>query len=77
MSEAEMEHGVRLTVVPSESEAEAICGLLRVNGIRCDYREAGVGGQTFGSWWHEILVPERQLAEARELLESDGPTPPQ
>jgi hypothetical protein len=71
-----VEIGVRLTVVPSESEAEAICGLLRVNGIRCGHREAGSAAQTFGGWWHEILVPEAQLAEAREFLEPGEPERP-
>jgi len=64
-----LEIGVRLTVVPSESEAEAICGLLRVNGIECDHRSAG-HAETFGSWWHEVLVAPSQLEVARELLDS-------
>ena len=64
-----MEIGVRLTVVPSESEAEAICGLLRVNGIACSHRAAG-HVETFGSWWHEILVKADQLHEAQELMEA-------
>jgi Putative prokaryotic signal transducing protein len=72
-----MEIGVRLTVVPSESEAEAICGLLRVNGVPCGHRGADFSSQAFGGWWHEILVPEAQLAEARELIEpGDAGTPP-
>ena len=66
-----MEVGVRLTVVPSEAEAEAICGLLRVNGIACGHREADLSSQAFGGWWREVLVPEARLAEARELLASD------
>jgi hypothetical protein len=66
-----VEVGVRLTVVPSESEAEAICGLLRVNGIPCGHREADLSSQTFGGWWREVLVPEARLAEAQKLLESD------
>jgi hypothetical protein len=69
-----VEIGVRLTVVPSEAEAEVICGLLRVNGIPCGHREADSIEQ-FGGWWHEILVAEDQLDKARELLESDGATP--
>jgi hypothetical protein len=63
-----VEFGVPLTVVASESEAEAICGLLRVNGILCDHRPAGHGVETLGNWWHEVLVPARHLDEARELL---------
>lgn len=67
-----MELGVRLTVVPSEAEAEVICGLLRVNGISCGHREADSIEQ-FGGSWHEILVPENDLPAARDLIA----TPPQ
>jgi hypothetical protein len=70
-----VEIGVRLTVVPSESEAEAICGLLRVNGITCGHREVGLSAQAFGGWWHEILVPEAQLAQAREFFEPEPGEP--
>ena len=31
-----------LTVVGDELEAEALCGLLRVNGIECSYRRTDV-----------------------------------
>jgi hypothetical protein len=61
--------GVRLTVVPSLAEADVICGLLRVNGIPCNHREAD-NIEMLGGLWHEVLVPEDRLAEARELLES-------
>jgi hypothetical protein len=70
-----VEFGVRLTVVPTEGEAEVICGLLRTSGIPCRHREVELGSQTFGSWWHEVLVPEDRLAEARELVEPSD-TPP-
>jgi hypothetical protein len=70
-----VEIGARLTVVPSESEAEAICGLRRVNGIACSHLSAG-HVETFGSWWREILVAPSQLEEARELLDSGAATPP-
>jgi hypothetical protein len=69
-----MEIGVRLTVVPSESEAEAICGLLRVNGIPCGHRAADFSAHGF-DWWHEILVSEAQLEEAREFLGPGAATP--
>jgi hypothetical protein len=72
-----VEVGVRLTVVPSESEAEAICGLFRAHGIACDHRAPGHGVETFGDWWREILVAPSQLDEARALLDADAATPPQ
>jgi Putative prokaryotic signal transducing protein len=64
---------VRLTVVPDEGAAEALCGLLRSEGIDCFYRDTDVaaagtfGGTTFGGW-REILVAEDDLERARELL---------
>jgi hypothetical protein len=67
-----VEIGVRLTVVPNQGEADMICSLLRANGITCAERpaNAAIPGMTgFGSW-REILVPEDQLATARELLET-------
>jgi hypothetical protein len=72
-----VEIGVPLTVVPSEGEAAAICGLLRAHGISCGHRAAGHGVETFGDWWHEILVAPSQLEEARALLDADAATPPQ
>ena len=56
----EFDLAVRLTVVPSESEAEAVRGLLRVNGIACRQRSAG-HAEMLGSWWHEVLVAPHQL----------------
>ena len=67
-----MEAGVRLTVVPSEGEAEAICGLLRVNGIVCSRREAG-HVEMLGGWWYEVLVGPSQLDAARELIAKPPP----
>ncbi len=64
---------MRLTVVPDEGAAEALCGLLRSEGIDCFYRDtdisaAGIfGGTTFGGW-REILVDDDDLERARELL---------
>jgi Putative prokaryotic signal transducing protein len=64
---------VRLTVVPDEGAAVALCGFLRTEGIECSYRDtdssaAGIfGGTTFGGW-REILVDEDDLERARELL---------
>ena len=62
-----------MTVVPDEGAAEALCGLLRSEGIDCFYRDTDVsaagifGGTTFGGW-REILVPEEDLERARELV---------
>jgi hypothetical protein len=64
--------GVRLTVVPSLAEADVICGLLRVNGIPCNHREAD-NIEMLGGLWHEVLVPEDRLAEARDPLASTPP----
>jgi hypothetical protein len=59
--------------VPDEGEAEALCGLLRSEGIECVYRDTDVsaagifGGSTFGGW-REVLVAEDDLEQARKLL---------
>ena len=70
-----MEFGVRVTLVPTQGEAEVICGLLRANGIPCAHREVELASQTFGSWWHEVLVPKDRLAEARELVGPEDASP--
>lgn len=70
--------GVKLTVVSDEMEAEALCGMLRANGIACSYRRtdmsAGIG--TYGGGFAmagptEVLVEERQLKDAQKLLPRD------
>jgi hypothetical protein len=64
---------VRLTKVPGEPEAELLCNHLRENGFECAFRPSdetdsafegfgGLGGQ------FEVLVHERDLERARELL---------
>jgi hypothetical protein len=67
--------GATLTVVADEMEAEALCGMLRANGIACSYRRtdtsAAIG--TYGGGFAiagptEVLVAEEQLEEARKLL---------
>ena len=62
---------VRLTTVADEGEAEILCGMLRVGGIRCAHRITDLAhdeaGQAFGGW-REILVAESDLARAQELL---------
>jgi len=63
---------VVLTVVPGETEAELLCGLLRANGIECGYRDTDAidspieGFITSGP--REVLVHEADLESARALL---------
>ncbi|MEP6811956.1 MAG: DUF2007 domain-containing protein [Actinomycetota bacterium] len=69
---------VRLTVVNDEMAAEVLCGRLRASGIKCAYRKtdvaAGIG--TYGGGFSiagptEVLVDERDLDVAREMLPHD------
>jgi Putative prokaryotic signal transducing protein len=62
-----VEIGVRLTVVGTQMEADMICSLLRVNGIKCGERAADVSAEGVGGW-REVLVAEGDLEAARELL---------
>ena len=66
---------VRLTVVADELEAEALCGMLRANGVECFHRRtdpsaaiaaAGIGNTIAGPT--EVVVDERDLDAARRLL---------
>jgi hypothetical protein len=66
---------VALTVVGDEMEAEALCGLLRTNGIKCNYRrtDMSAGAGTYGGGFAiagptEVLVDQADLAAARKLL---------
>jgi hypothetical protein len=66
---------VRLTVVGDEMEAEMLCGRLRADGIRCDYRKsdtaAAVSAYSGGfamAGPTEVLVDESDLGQARKLL---------
>jgi hypothetical protein len=70
---------VTLMVVGDEMEAEAVCGLLRTNGIESAYRRtdrsAAVG--TYGGGFAiagptEVLVDEGDLDVARKLLKTIG-----
>jgi putative signal transducing protein len=66
---------VRLTVVANEVDAELVCGLLRSNGIDCDFRStdtaAGARDGAAGPVGpREILVDDADLEAARELLPS-------
>ena len=61
---------VRLVIVANEGEAEAVCGLLRSEGIRCAHRTTDLSaerGLEFGGW-REVLVSTTDEAPARELL---------
>jgi hypothetical protein len=68
----EQDQTVVLTVVPGETEAELLCGLLRANGIECGYRDTDAidspieGFITSGP--REVLVHESDLESARALL---------
>jgi Putative prokaryotic signal transducing protein len=64
-----------LTTVPNEGEAEILCTMLRVEGIRCFHRITDNlafddSGQAFGGW-REILVAESDFARAQELLSKE------
>ena len=62
----------RLVEVGSEAEASVICGFLESHGIHATYdsrNSQGVGG---GADWfgrQEILVADKDLERARELLQ--------
>jgi hypothetical protein len=66
---------VGVKVVENETEAELACGLLRSEGIECSYREPDLAADAFWAW-REIVVHERDLERARELLEADAEEPP-
>jgi hypothetical protein len=63
---------VRVTTVQGEPEAEAFCGLLRANGIKCGHRLTQESDSAFenfgGDGMREILVAPAGLDAARELL---------
>jgi putative signal transducing protein len=68
----EQDQTVVLTVVPEETEAELLCGLLRANGIECGYRDTdAIDSPIEGfipSGPREVLVHEADLEAARALL---------
>jgi hypothetical protein len=64
-----------LVVVGDEMEAEALCGLLRTNGIDCYYRRSDMsaGIAAYGAGFTiagptEVIVNESDLEAARQLL---------
>jgi len=71
-----VEDAVRLTTVPGEPEAEALCGLLRSEGIECAYRETPEDDSAFEGispdGLQEILVYPDDLQRARELIGLDA-----
>jgi Putative prokaryotic signal transducing protein len=68
----ETDDTVVLTVVPGETEAELVCGLLRANGIECAYRDTDAIDSAMedfiASGPREVLVHEADLEAARSLL---------
>ena len=70
-SDAEL---VRLTVVPSEPEAELLRGLLATEGIESIQRPTDFAAGALDGWAaggaREILVHARDLETARELIAS-------
>jgi hypothetical protein len=64
---------VPLTVVPNEAEAEVVCGLLRANGVECEYRQTSFGAGTMDGLRggpQEIFVAESNATTARALIEA-------
>jgi Putative prokaryotic signal transducing protein len=68
----ETDDTVVLTIVPGETEAELLCGLLRANGIECGYRDTdAIDSQIedfIAAGPREVLVREADLETARALL---------
>ena len=68
--------GVVVTVVPGETEAEIVCGLLRSAGIECAYRDTQAIDspieEFIASGPREVLVKEEDLEDARELLQDSS-----
>jgi hypothetical protein len=66
---------VVVTVVSGESEAEVVCGLLRSEGIECAYRDTDAIDSSLEDFIaagsREILVHEKDLEAAKELLAAD------
>jgi hypothetical protein len=68
----EADDTVVLTVVSSEPEAEAVCGLLRSAGIECANRDTDAIDSSVEDFIaagpQEIVVHEGDLEAAKELL---------
>jgi hypothetical protein len=67
-----VDDAVRLTTVPGEAEADALCGLLRSEGLECAHRPTPEDDSAFevigSDGIHEILVHEADLERAREII---------
>jgi hypothetical protein len=65
---------VGVTVVPNESAAEVVCGMLRANGIACGYGQTDFGAGASDGFPSggpvEIFVAEEDVDEARTLLDA-------
>ena len=63
---------VRVTTVPGEAEAVALCDLLREQGIECAHRPTPEEDSAFEGFGfdgeHEIIVHASDLERAREIL---------
>jgi hypothetical protein len=63
---------VVVTVVPGETEAELVCGLLRSAGIKCGYRDTesidSPIEEFIASGPREVLVSPADLEAAKQLL---------
>ena len=61
-------------VVPTEGEAEIVCGLLQANGIDCAYRDTEAIDSPIEDFTaagpREILVREEDFEAARELVDA-------
>jgi hypothetical protein len=65
---------VYLTLVPTETEADILCALLRTEGIECEDRPTNLSVGTMdglpGGGPREIVVAKESLTRAQELLEA-------
>lgn len=73
------DESVRVAVVPGEPEAEALCGLLRSDGIECAHRPTDEDDSAFEGFGgeggaREILVHPRDADRAREILADVEPS---
>ena len=63
---------VALTVVPNESQAEVVCGMLRATGIACGYEQTNFGAGAADGLPRggpvEIFVAEGDERKAQQLL---------
>jgi hypothetical protein len=72
-----MDEPVVVHVVPNESEAELIRGLLKSAGIESTYRQSNYGAGAFDGMpggAQEVLVRAQDVPLAREVLGQSGPS---